>query len=334
MARSLSQRLTRAVTRTYARCFLRSLRHIDPRAFHAVNGLYSPPGGPSGPVLRLGLIGDSTALGLGVAGPEQTPGRLLARQLAAATGRPVQLGVYARAGAGTKALAPKVEQALRHGLDAVVVMTGANDTLMPVPLRRPAAELGRYVKRLRAEEAAVVVAVSPDSGAGGAIPDPVGRLLTGRSKRLGRLQGGAVLGHGARIVSFADPRFRSERDRLVGADGFHPSAEGYARQCDRLLSALLAEVAGPTYHGLVRDDLVREDLAHPGEDGDGTREPGEVLSVRAAARRVARTPDTSAALSARTPGRAVLRTLTPGVLRQARRPAVRPAAAAEVSPRS
>ncbi|MDX3382342.1 GDSL-type esterase/lipase family protein [Streptomyces niveiscabiei] len=284
----------RLLTAWYARVFLRSLRHLDPRTVHRVNGVYVPGGrgeraglGGAGDVagagdeIRLVVVGDSTALGIGVGEARQAPGAVLGQWLAEETGRAVRVWVYGRFGATTPSLAGKVEQAVSVRPDLVVLLTGANDSLLPVPLGRAARALGRHVRRLVGEGAAVVAAVSPDAGCGGAIPGFLGRLLSLRCRRLGRLQARHALRAGARVVSFRDDGFRTHRSRLIAGDGFHPSAAGYELHGGRLMHAMLASLANP---GL---PAVHAALC--------LRRTG---SLRPTARRVARTPDSHAAPTA------------------------------------
>ncbi|WP_416970742.1 SGNH/GDSL hydrolase family protein [Streptomyces sp. 4F14] len=324
-----SLRPARMLTVWYARVFLRSLRHLDPRGVHRVNGVYTPGGtgagaetgvrgrlrpgeggaavaavhtgsaagqtesacgqagfspaslAPGGDEIRLVVVGDSTALGIGVGHAGQAPGAVLGQWLAEETGRAVRVWVYGRFGATTVSLAGKVEQAARVRPDLVVVLTGANDSLLPVPLGRAARALGRHVRRLVGEGAAVVAAVSPDAGCGDALPGPLGRFLSMRCRRLGRLQARHALRAGARIVSFRDDDFRTHRSRLIADDGFHPSAAGYELHAGRLMHAMLASLPAPQLPA-VHAALCRRRLN----------------SLRAAARWIARTPNSHAAPAA------------------------------------
>lgn len=69
-----------------------------PRADGLYGGEFGGPEMSPGP-LRLGILGDSTAAGLGVRRARQTPGALLASGLAAVAERPVELRNVALSGA-------------------------------------------------------------------------------------------------------------------------------------------------------------------------------------------------------------------------------------------
>ncbi|MHC5908869.1 GDSL-type esterase/lipase family protein [Streptomyces sp. S6] len=315
---------SRTLTAWYARTFLRSLSHLDPRTVHRVNGVY-PPGGSggepgaecsAGDEIRLVVVGDSTALGVGVGHAHQAPGALLGQWLAEETGRAVRVWVCGRFGATTRSLEAKVEQAVRMRPDLVVVLSGANDSLLPVPLGVAARALGRHVRRLAGEGAAVVAAVGPDAGCGEAVPGVLGRLLSLRCRRLGRLQARYALRAGARVVSFRDDDFRTQRSRLIAGDGFHPSAAGYELHAGRLMHAMLAALAEP------RLPAVHAELCLRRAD-----------SLRSASRWVSRTPNSHAAPSS-SPGTYDVQALPPKRRRPRRTPAATPVPAQPERPAS
>src|SRR5262245_22747635 len=78
------------------------------------SGFY--PGG--GDLIRLAMLGDSSAAGLGVDHPEQTPGALIA----AALEQPVEYRCLAVVGADSTHLAAQVVAALSQPLDIAIIM--------------------------------------------------------------------------------------------------------------------------------------------------------------------------------------------------------------------
>lgn len=192
------------------------------------------------PALTLSMIGDSTAVGYGTSRPEDLPGVLLARGLAALTGDPVRLRTVGVVGAESVDLDAQVNAALAQRPDIAVIVIGANDITAKIVPARSAALLGAAVRRLREAQVEVVVATCPDFGVIAPIPQPLRSLLTRWSRGLAAAQARAVRAAGGVPVAMAQvvsPFFRGTPD-LFYADGFHPSAAGYRTAAAGLLPAV------------------------------------------------------------------------------------------------
>jgi lysophospholipase L1-like esterase len=206
-------------------------------------------GDTAAPPLRLVLLGDSTALGVGVDRVSDTVGGRLAELLAERTatgGRRVELSSVAVSGSRAPDLATQVARALvGERPDVAVVLVGGNDA---VGLRRPresAEHLAAAVRRLRDARVAVVVGTCPDLGAVRAIKPPLRQLVGLLGRRMARAQTQAVLESGGIPVDLADragPVFRADAGTL-SYDGYHPSADGYRVWAHALFPAV-AEAAG------------------------------------------------------------------------------------------
>ena len=183
-----------------------------------------------GDPLRLVMIGDSSAAGLGVHEPEHTPGAMLATGLAEAAGHPVQLTNVARSGAQSTDLERQVDSALASAPHVAVVMIGANDVTHRV---RPATSvrlLEMAVRRLRTAGVEVVVGTCPDLGTVEPIAQPLRYIARRWSRQLAAAQTIAVVETGCRTVSLGDilgPEFAAAPSEMFGPDRFHPSAAGY-----------------------------------------------------------------------------------------------------------
>ncbi|GGJ99863.1 hypothetical protein GCM10010123_32170 [Pilimelia anulata] len=222
-------------------------------------------GPPAAAPLRLVLLGDSTALGVGVDRVTDTIGGQLARFLA--TGDPTAGGASAVAGvptlpprrvhlssvgvSGSRStdLATQVARALLgERPDVAVILVGANDV---TGLRRrvdAATYLGAAVRRLADSGVAVVVGTCPDLGAARAVAQPLRRLLGAQGRRLARAQAAAVRRAGGTAVDLGGltgPVFRADAGTLC-RDGYHPSADGYRVWAHAMLPALFAAVSRPT----------------------------------------------------------------------------------------
>src|SRR3989440_11502006 len=166
-------------------------------------------GDPASPALRLVLLGDASALGVGVDRVADTVGGHLAELLAggpATNGRRIELSSVAVAGSGGAGLGPQVARALLgERPEVAVILIGTDDA---TGLRRPAeaaAYLGGAVRRLRDAGVAVVVGTCPDLGAVRAFAPPLRQLAGVLGRRVARAQaeagreaGGGPVGPGGR----------------------------------------------------------------------------------------------------------------------------------------
>ncbi|MFE9930633.1 SGNH/GDSL hydrolase family protein [Streptomyces sp. NPDC005533] len=213
------------------------------------DGLYgSEFGGPEqspGP-LRLGMLGDSTAAGLGVRRARQTPAALLASGLAAVAERPVELRNVALSGAMSDDLDRQVGLLLNDETpapDVCVIMIGANDVTRRMPPTQSVRCLTSAVRRLRMAGAEVVVGTCPDLGTIEPVYQPLRWMARRVSRQLAAAQTIGVVALGARTVSMGDllgPEFAANPREMFGPDSYHPSAEGYATAAMAVLPTLCA----------------------------------------------------------------------------------------------
>lgn len=191
--------------------------------------------------LRLAVLGDSSAAGLGCDTAEQTPGGRLAGSLARELDRRVLLNVQAVVGARSAALDGQVARALTRPIDIAVILIGANDVTHRVPAAAAGRDLARAVTTLRAAGAAVVVGTCPDLGTVKPLLQPLRSLAQRESRVMARAQTVAVVEAGGVTVSLGSllaAEFHAT-PHLWSADRFHPSARGYARMAEVLLPASL-----------------------------------------------------------------------------------------------
>jgi lysophospholipase L1-like esterase len=201
------------------------------------DGLY---GRGRGRPLVFAVLGDSSAVGLGVERASETPGVLLAAALAELSERPVRMVGVAVSGAESRDLAAQVEKALAEHPDVALIMIGANDVTTRTKPEVSVRHLGDAVRRLTESGCQVVVGTCPDLGTIRPISQPL-RLLARRwSRQLAAAQTITVVEAGGRTVSLGSllgPVFASDHS-LFSADGFHPSAAGYAAAAAALLPSL------------------------------------------------------------------------------------------------
>jgi lysophospholipase L1-like esterase len=220
------------------------------------DGVYLPDG--SGPVtdepdgaLRLAVLGDSLAAGLGAETTGRLPGVLLARGLAEEAGRPVRLTTHAIVGSRTSDLAEQIDVALISPPDLALVIIGGNDVTTKMRVGTSAELLARQVQRLTRAGTTVVVGTCPDLDAVAPIPQPLRTIASRWALALARAQRRELDRVGVRSVSLAaliSPEFRQRPDELFSADRFHPNGAGYELAASVLL-APLCDAACSTHGG-------------------------------------------------------------------------------------
>jgi lysophospholipase L1-like esterase len=255
------------------------------------DGIY---GRGRGKPVVLAVLGDSSAVGLGVGRASETPGVLIAAALAELAERPVRLVRLAVSGAESRDLDAQVDRALAEHPDVATIMIGANDV---TTLTRPSVSVRHVadaVRRLRAAGCEVVVGTCPDLGTIRPIGQPL-RLVARRwSRQMAAAQTVAVVAAGGRTVSLGSllgPSFASDRS-LFSVDEFHPSAAGYAAAAAVMLPSV-ADSLGlwPTasdrgLRGLRRDSVrpVAQAAARaanrPGTEVQGTQVGGSHAGPR------------------------------------------------------
>lgn len=243
-----------------------------------------------GAPLTLALLGDSSAGGLGVSNPHQTPGAMLAAGLAECADRPVRLRCTAVVGAQSSDLPRQVDAVEDSRPDVAVIMVGANDVTHRVKPATAVRHLDHVVRRLRDLGAEVVVGTCPDLGTVEPVAQPLRWVARRASRELAAAQTIVVVEAGGRTVSLGDilgPEFAASPKEMFGPDRFHPSIAGYASASAALLPSVCAALGvwvggdGEDQPDLSRGEGVRpialaavEAAAEPGTEVAGAQVGG------------------------------------------------------------
>lgn len=198
------------------------------------------PGDP----ISVMLLGDSSAVGLGVDSTNETPGVLIVSALSELAERPVVFTRLAWIGAASHHLSIQVGLALEEtpDLDLAIIMIGANDVTSRTRNSVSVRFLAKAVTQLRAAGTEVVVATCPDLGTIRPIHQPLRFIARRWSRQLAARQTVGVVKAGGRTVSLGailGPTFARD-PRMFSADEFHPSADGYAAAAEVILPTAAA----------------------------------------------------------------------------------------------
>ena len=229
-----------AVQARLARRAIGPRRTVPPYA----DGRYLPAGIDTarGTSLRLAVLGDSGAAGLGADDAASTPGAILATALAAASGRTVVLTNTAVVGARSSDLDSQVSRILAVRPHVAVILIGANDVTHLVPPQRSVRLLSDAVRRLREAGVEVVVGTCPDLGTVRPLATPLRQVARRMSRELAAAQALGVREAGGRPVPLAEMLgrlFADDPDSFFSDDQFHPSTRGYAACAQAMLPEVL-----------------------------------------------------------------------------------------------
>lgn len=208
-------------------------------------------GAPAGEVgtgepLRLLVVGESTAVGVGAAHHGEALAGELAVRLAAKLGRRVCWRVIGENGANARRTLRLLEAAHDAAADLAVVALGVNDVLEQTSAARWSRDMAALVAALHARTGAreVILLEVPPLAHFPALPRPLRDVLGWDARRLDA----ALARVAARLDAPARPvrhyRFAFDGTReFFARDGFHPSARGYARWAELIAARYAHESA-------------------------------------------------------------------------------------------
>ena len=189
--------------------------------------------------LRLAVIGESTAAGVGAADQRDALPRQLALAVAERRTTPVSWTVNARTGATVGYTLRSLRPALPSDQDLVVIVLGVNDSMKITPRRQWRQQIQTLIDAIRTEHLApdgqVLLTGIPDLGRFGSLPQPLRAVLGGHSRALDRdLRG--IAGHTAGVRYVPMPGLTWPD--MFAADGFHPDVAAYRAWALHLAAAV------------------------------------------------------------------------------------------------
>ena len=196
-------------------------------------------GGRNG-AFRLLIAGDSSAAGVGVARQDQALSGYLSRALQRLLARPVQWSLHAKSGFTTQQVFQLLREQKLPAADVAVVVTGVNDVIEQVSLRRVLAQRAAMADWLLAEHgvAHVVFAPLPPVEHFPLLPSPLRNVMGADAHR-----------HDTAVARWAATRSDVSHAVIdvelgpesMAADGFHPGEPVY-RTCGEALAAHISNL--------------------------------------------------------------------------------------------
>jgi len=188
-----------------------------------------------GPPLRLLVVGESTAVGVGATRPEAALAPRLASVLHREQGQAVRWQVVGKNGIRAAGLAQKL---CRHrellNADIAVVLLGANDTSGLSSIRRWRRDLGSVLALLGERCERTFVAPVPPFHLFRLLPYPLRWLLGHRGLAL--CEARRALARPGRVIVM-EGEFPTER-RYLATDGYHPSDLAYETWANQIDEAI------------------------------------------------------------------------------------------------
>ncbi len=191
-----------------------------------------------GPLLRLGIIGDSSAAGVGVAHQSDALSGQLVEMLA--TQFEVTWQLDALTGATTRSTITRLANTPTRPLDVIVIALGVNDVTRLVPARVWVRQQATLIQRLRTLHAPAQIYLSGMAPIGhfpllpGALRWTLGRHAQRLEKqRIAYLETCPDLTH----VPFDMPL----DPELMASDGFHPAAPLYTLWAKEMASRIISD---------------------------------------------------------------------------------------------
>ena len=194
---------------------------------------------PSAAGLRLLIVGDSSAAGVGAAHQDEALAGRLGAALASRAAGPVRWRLVARTGLTARELTAFVDEAAPDAFDVALVVVGVNDVTQLRSTRAWLADLDALAARLRriSPDAKLVASGLPPMHRFPALPQPLRGFL-----------GARAFAFDAALARWADSRADTlyvpipdmDDPSLAASDGFHPGPGAYAIWA-AVLAAAMAE---------------------------------------------------------------------------------------------
>ncbi|MBB5203415.1 lysophospholipase L1-like esterase [Inhella inkyongensis] len=209
----------------------------------------------AGRPLRLLIVGDSSAAGVGVRRQSDALAGQLSQRLAEAVGRPVHWQLVARTGHTTGEALQHLRESLLQPADVLVTALGVNDVVRQVPAARTLEQL-QSLHSLACERAGVRYWVHnglPPLQDFPLLPAPLRWVFGAQAALLNQLLLQTLGDQPDRAFARTpEMSLAAAAAELMAEDGFHPGAAGYALWARHLAGHLARRLQrhahGPSWH--------------------------------------------------------------------------------------
>ena len=235
-----------------ARALLFPLLYAQAQGVRAgVEPLPEPPGpragreGKGNDELRLLVIGDSSAVGVGAPHQDLALAKPLARNLARRMGRPVRWTLLAETGLTSAGALAYLKAHEAPDAELAVVVLGVNDITNQVPLAQVLKHRGEIAVWLEAHAGVgqVLFPALPEMERFPSLPQPLAWWAGQMSRRNNRAQARWADGWPLRAPKVRHVEMNGlMHPRLMATDGFHPGPGLYARVAEHLAEVIARDV--------------------------------------------------------------------------------------------
>ncbi|MCG8391668.1 MAG: SGNH/GDSL hydrolase family protein [Pseudomonadales bacterium] len=212
------------------------LRRTTPRLPEA-SGQHHGQHGDGKPALRLLVIGESTAAGVGVAHHQQGLASQLARQLQQQSRRTIGWYSHGINGIRLQGLLDNLKHTALPAADVILLSMGVNDTTGLTPRRHFRQQLLAMSAQLPGPLYLISV---PPMHRFTALPSPLRQLLGWRARQLDAIQQQLAHKHPDAFIYLSYPTINDPA--LLAEDGYHPGAEGYRAIATALAPSLVTRL--------------------------------------------------------------------------------------------
>ncbi|CAM3714783.1 SGNH/GDSL hydrolase family protein [Roseateles saccharophilus] len=206
------------------------------------------PRAAEGSALRLLIVGDSSAAGVGAAHQGEALAGRLAQALAVRLGQPVGWQLVATSGHRSEQALASLAAAELAPADVLITSLGVNDVVDQVAPSKALAALDR-IHALATERAGVRLSVhcaAPPMQQFPLLPQPLRWFFGRQAARFNAALSAAVSGQASRCVLQLPEAMQSNAAELMAEDGFHPGPRGYALWADALADQIVIGLGLPS----------------------------------------------------------------------------------------